>query len=133
MFIPPLVRPVSRPGSSFYPQARRGRAVRLQTGRINHDGPGFCLPGRQALHHPGEDPHGSPTFPAVTERLVRTILSRSILPTQAVPIDEDDATQHTAVIHPRPAVALRKKGRKCAIRTAANRVRMFRQTGSLAP
>lgn len=38
--------------------------------------------------------------------LVRPIGRRRVTPLQSVAIAEDDTTQHTAVINPRPAMAL---------------------------
>lgn len=82
----------------------------LELRRINHDGLGLCLSGSQAVHHPGEDSPGAPALPTVVERLMWTVFPGRIVPAQAVPIDKNDATQHTAVINADSTVALLEKG-----------------------
>jgi len=43
-------------GTSIYPLAR-SRSVRLQVGRIDHDGPGRRPSGSKAVHHPTKHVH----------------------------------------------------------------------------
>jgi hypothetical protein len=83
--------------------------MRLQIGRVDHDDFLLTAFGGQPFHHPGEDPHVAPSLPAVVERLGRTILPWRIAPPQPIAVDEDYPAQHTPVIDPRLAVALRKE------------------------
>lgn len=87
-----------------------GSGQTVQTGRVDHDGAAFGLGAGQALHHPDEDASLTSSLPAVVEGLVRPVGRQRIPPAQAVAIDEDDPAQHTAVIHPRLAVALGAEG-----------------------
>ena len=84
--------------------------MRLEIRRINHDGLGLSLRGRQAIHHPHKNAHGAPTFPAVVERFVRTVFPGRITPTHTIAIHKNDAAQHAAVINSEFTMALRKKG-----------------------
>jgi len=43
-------------GTSIYPLAR-SRSVRLQVGRIDHDGPGLRPSGSKAVHHSTKHVH----------------------------------------------------------------------------
>ena len=83
--------------------------MRLQVGRIDHEGLLLGALGGQSLHHPREDPHVTPPLPTVVERLRRPILTRGIAPTQAIAIDEDYAAQHAPIIYTRLAMALREE------------------------
>ena len=103
-----LVRLIKRPRSPFYPQARC-RAVRLQIGRIDHDGPGIGICRSQPFHHSREHACLAPALPPVIKRLMGTIVPRRISPAQPVSVDEHDAAQHPAVINVRFAVAPRKE------------------------
>lgn len=86
--------------------------MRLQVGRVDHNGLPVAALGGQSLHHPGEDPHVTPPLPTVVERLRRAILTRGVTPTQAIAIDEDYAAQYASIIHTRLAMALRKERRQ---------------------
>lgn len=83
--------------------------MRLQVGRIDRDGPMLGALRGQSLHHPGKDPHFTPPIPSVVERLRRAILMRRIVPPQPIATEEDYPTQHTQIVDPRPAMALRKE------------------------
>lgn len=100
----PLVRPISRPSPPFYLQAR-GRAVRFQIRRINHDGLRIGTFEGKPLHHPAKHARLAPSFPTVVERLVWPVYPWCISPAQAVAVDEDDPAQHSPLIHTRLAVA----------------------------
>lgn len=101
-------------GTLFYPQAR-GRAVRLQVGRIDHE----CLRLRtnrsQTIHHSHKHTGLAPAFPTAVQRLVQTIVAGAILPAQFVAVDEHDIAQHAPVIHSRRTVVLKKNVRSCSI------------------
>ncbi len=73
--------------------------MRLEVGRVDHDGAAFALPTGQAFHHPDEDTRVAPSLPAVVEGLVWPVGRWGVPPAQTVAIDEDDPTQHPAVIH----------------------------------
>ena len=83
--------------------------MRLEIRRVDHDGLLIGALGGQSLHHPGEDPHVTPSLPTVVERLRRAILARGVAPTQAITIDEDYSAQNAPIIHPRLAVAPREE------------------------
>ena len=71
-FRPPLVRLSDVHAPLFYPQAG-GRAMCIAVSRVDRD----CLVvgcfGSQSHHNPRENPHVTPSFPAVVERLVWAI------------------------------------------------------------
>lgn len=115
VFIPPLVRPIRRPRSSFFYPKAGSRAVGLEIDRIDYEGLRFGPLGGQAFHHPSEHAHFAPPFPAVIQCFVRPIFPRCISPTQAVPVDEDDPAQHPFVINPWLAVDFGKYGERRAI------------------
>lgn len=83
--------------------------MRLEVGRVDHDRLLLGAFRGQSLHHPGEDPHVAPSLPSVVKGLGRAILPWRIAPPQPVAIDKDYAAQHTSVIDPRLAMALRKE------------------------
>jgi hypothetical protein len=62
----------------------------LQVCRVNHFGLLLAVFGRQPGHHPSENAFLAPTRPSTVKRFVRTIGGRSIAPTQAIAIDEDN-------------------------------------------
>lgn len=105
---PPFVLPIRRPrwssASLFRPQAR-SRTVRLQVGRVDHDGLVLGALGGQPIHHPGKDPYIVPPIPSVVERLRRPILTRRIASAQPITIDEDYPTQNAPIVHPWLAMA----------------------------
>jgi hypothetical protein len=106
MFIPPLVRPIRRRDPLL---TRRLNAMRCafrkvaSTMRIVGSAPAAASP-----HHANQTAHLIPASPAMVERLMPTIVYRCATPSQSVSIDENDATQHLAVINPRPPMAVRK-------------------------
>lgn len=65
----------------------------LEIGRVDHDGLRLGFLGRQAFHHPSEQTHLGPPFPAIIQCLVRPVFSGRIPPAQAIPVDEDDPAQ----------------------------------------
>ena len=107
VFMPPLVRPIKRPRSPFYPQARC-RAVRLQIGRIDHHRLWLGALRSKPFHHAREDACLAPAPPAVVQRLVRAIGAGRIAPAQAVTVDEHNAAQHPAIVNAWLAVAFGK-------------------------
>lgn len=82
--------------------------MRLQVCRVDHDRLRIGTLGGQPFHHAQEDTHLTPPLPSVVQRLVRAIVLRRITPARPVAVDENDPAQHPPVIHPWPAVALRK-------------------------
>lgn len=64
------------------------------------------------FHHLAKHAHLAPKFPAVVERLVRTVFPGRITPAQPVAIDEDDLAQHPPIINLGLAAALGKIWRK---------------------
>ena len=84
----------------------------LQLGRVDHDSLLLPMFGGQTSHHPGENAFLAPTFPAALKRLMWTIGDRSVAPTQAIAIDENNPAQHTPVIDAGFAVGVRKEGLK---------------------
>ncbi len=83
--------------------------MRLQIGRVNHNGLLVTALGGQPLHHPGKDPHVTPPLPSVVERLWRTVFFGRIAPPQAIAIDEYYTTQDPPIIDARLPMALRKE------------------------
>jgi hypothetical protein len=83
--------------------------MRLQVGRVDHDGLLLGTFGGQSFHHPGEDPHVTPPLPSVVEGLRRAIFTRRIAPPQAIAIDEDYTAQDPPIIDARLTVALWKE------------------------
>lgn len=59
----------------------------LEIGRIDHDGLGFGPLGGQTFLHPAEHAHLAPPLPAIVQGLVGAVFPGSVLPTQAVPVD----------------------------------------------
>jgi hypothetical protein len=55
-----------------------------------------------------EHAKAAPAHKSVIDRLVRTVLARSIAPAQTVPDDMDDPADHPSVIHSRNPVRQRK-------------------------
>lgn len=82
--------------------------MRLEVGRVDHD----RLPVRslrsQPNHDPGKHAHVAPPLPSVVERLGWIIFLWRVAPTQAIAINENNATQNTPVIDAWLAMALRK-------------------------
>ena len=68
--------------------------------------------GSQTDHHLGKDAFVAPPFPTVIEGLRRAIFLGCISPSQAIAIDEDNATQDAPVINAGLAVGLREVGFK---------------------
>lgn len=77
----------------------------LEIGCVDHDGLRLGFLGRKAFHHLSEHAHFVPPFPAILQCLVRPVLSGSIPPAQAVPVDEDDPAQDPPIVNPGLAVA----------------------------
>ena len=84
--------------------------MRLEVGRVNHDGLVLGALSGQADHDPGEDPVVTPTLPTVVEGLGRSVFLRRIAPPQPIAIDKDYAANDTEVINARLAMALGEFG-----------------------
>lgn len=82
--------------------------MRLEVSGIDHDGLVISGFRRQPFHDLSKHAHVAPPFPAIVERLGRAIFRWCIAPTQAIAIDEDNATQNTPIIDAWLAMALRK-------------------------
>ena len=82
----------------------------LQMGRVDHQRVGATTLIRHSDEHFCEDARLAPPLPAAVKRLVQPILLRRIAPSQAVAIDEDNATQNPPVVNTQLAKGLREKG-----------------------
>jgi hypothetical protein len=81
----------------------------LEVCRVDHHSLLFGVRRCKTGHHPREDAFLAPTFPAAVKRLMWTIGGRSLAPTQAIAIDEDNPVLHTPIIDARLAVRLREE------------------------
>jgi hypothetical protein len=81
----------------------------LEVCRVDHHSLLFAVRRSEPGHHPREDAFLAPTLSAAVKRPMWTIGGRSVAPTQAIAIDEDNPAQHTPIIDARLAVRLRKE------------------------
>lgn len=84
----------------------------LQMGRIDHQCVGAATLIRQSEEHFCEDALLAPPLPAAVKCLVRPVFQRRIAPSQAIAINEDNATQNPPVVNSGLAMGLREKGLK---------------------
>ena len=84
----------------------------LQMGRIDHQRVRASTLIRQSEEHFCEDALLAPPFPTAVKCLVRPIFLRGIAPSQAIAIDEDNATQNPPVVNTGFAMGLREIGLK---------------------
>jgi hypothetical protein len=83
--------------------------VRLQIGRVDHDGLVLDALGGEPLHQPGKDTHVLSPLPLVVERRRCTLLNRRITPPQTIAIEEDYAVENPPIIDTLLAMALWKE------------------------
>lgn len=77
----------------------------LEVCRVDHHSLLFAVRRSEIGHHPRKDAFLAPTLPAAVKRLVWTIGGRSVAPTQAIAIDQDNPAQHTPIIPSRDIAA----------------------------
>lgn len=77
-------------------------------GRVDHQPLRLARVASQFGKNLVEHAKAAPAHKSVIDRLVRTVLARSIAPPQTVPYDIDDPTDHPPVIHSRNPVRQRK-------------------------
>jgi hypothetical protein len=81
-------------------------------GRIDHQRVRAATLIRQPEEHFCDDAFLAPPFPTAENCLVRPIFLRGIAPSQAIAINEDNATQNPPVVNTGLATGLREKGFK---------------------
>ena len=81
--------------------------MRLEVGCVDHDPVRLAAAACQSLEDAVEHAQPAPSNEPVVQRLVRPVRRRRIAPAQAVADDEDDAAQHTTVVHAGHAVRQR--------------------------
>src|SRR6185312_871708 len=82
--------------------------MNFQMGRVDHQPARIAGLTRKLGEYLVEYAETAPAHKPVIDRLVRTILARSIAPAQSIPDDEDDPADHPPVIDSRDPVRQRK-------------------------
>src|SRR5665648_263975 len=81
----------------------------FQMGRVDHQPARLASLARQFGENLVEHTKTAPAHEPIVDRLVRTVLARSIAPPQPVPDDEDDPANHPSVINSGNAMRQREK------------------------
>ena len=89
VFIPPLVRPISRPPPFFDPETG-DRAVCFQVSCVDHHGLFLAVISSQTDHHLDKDTFVAPPPPTIVQGLVWAVVFRRITPAHAIAIDGDN-------------------------------------------
>src|ERR1035441_5601696 len=78
----------------------------FQVGRVDHQPARLASLARQFGENLVEHAKAAPAHEPIVDRLMRTVLARSIAPPQPVPDDEDDPANHPSVEVPETCVVV---------------------------